>query len=413
MRQLPLTAVSPSRTILTVAELNQRIRGALERDLSDVWVTGEISTFRLAPSGHCYFNLKDEESQVAAVLFRSAAQGLPFRPADGMAVIVRGRISLYEVRGALQLYVDKMEPCGLGSLQLAVEQLKQRLAAEGLLDPARKRPLPYFPKTVGVVTALRGAAIHDILVTLRRRSPATRVLVRPALVQGRDAPDDIVAAIHDLAESGDIDVAIVGRGGGSLEDLWAFNDERVARAIAAAPFPIVSAVGHEIDFTVADLVADVRAPTPTAAAALVVPDQRELLQELDQLTGRLHGGVLRHLQRQHSRVAELQRRLRDPRATLKIVQQRVDELHERATRAIALQLERRRALISRYAESLHALSPLAVLQRGYAIARAESDGRVITRARDTRVGDRLRLTFLEGAVMARIEDIEDAKEPKS
>ncbi|MGH7786076.1 MAG: exodeoxyribonuclease VII large subunit, partial [Candidatus Binatia bacterium] len=267
----PLGAAQPL-PVLSVSDLNRLLKRSLETDYAEVWVGGEISNLRVPSSGHVYFCLKDARSQIAAVLFRSAARLVPFRPADGLDVIAHGRISLYEPRGDLQLYVDALEPRGVGAVQLALEQLKERLAAEGLFDAARKRPLPAWPRAVGVVTALSGAAIHDIVATLRARQPSVRVIVRPVRVQGQQAGADIVAALADLAAVPDVDVVIVGRGGGSLEDLWAFNEERVARAIAASPRPVVSAVGHEIDVTLADLAADCRAATPTAAAALVVPD---------------------------------------------------------------------------------------------------------------------------------------------
>src|SRR5262245_23849855 len=266
--------------VLSVSDLNRLLRVSLEKDYAEVWVAGEVSSLRTPSSGHLYFCLKDRRSQIAAVVFRSLQRTLPFRVRDGLEVIAHGRISLYEPRGDLQLIIDTLEPRGVGSLQLALEQLKQRLAAEGLFDPARKRPLPAWPRAVGVVTARSGAALRDIIITLRRRLPAVRVVVRAVRVQGRLAGADIVAALAELATVREVEVVIVGRGGGSAEDLWAFNEERVARAIAGSPVPVVSAVGHEIDVTLADLAADCRAATPTAAAALVVPDRAELRQRL-------------------------------------------------------------------------------------------------------------------------------------
>jgi len=324
-------------------------------------------------------------------------------PEDGMELIVRGRIGIYEARGDLQLYVDAMEPRGLGSLQLALEQLKKRLAAEGLFAEARKRPLPFLPRAVGIVTALTGAAIHDLLVVLRARLPGVRVIVRPVRVQGKEAPPEIVRAIADLNRVSAIDVLIVGRGGGSLEDLWAFNDERVARAIGASRVPVVSAVGHEIDITIADLVADCRAPTPTAAAAMVVPDARDLMQWLDKATVTLHAAARRHIQQRREHVTALARHLRDPRSVLKALQLRLDELSERAARSVTAQVRLARQQWRGGAERLQALSPLAVLERGYSIARRD-DGTVVRDAATLQTGDPLRLTFARGAARLRVED---------
>ena len=241
--------------VWTVSQLARRIQGVLAQDLDEVWVVGEVSNFRLAGSGHCYFTLKDGQAQIAAVLFRSAASKLRFRPTDGLEVIACGRIGLYESRGSLQLYVESLEPKGIGALRLQLEQLRDKLAAEGLLDPARKRPLPFLPRCVGLVTALGGAALQDMLTILRSRHPGLRVVVRPVRVQGLGAELEIAAGIRDVQALADLDVIIVGRGGGSIEDLWAFNDEGVARAIVASRVPVISAVGHEIDVTIADLVA--------------------------------------------------------------------------------------------------------------------------------------------------------------
>jgi len=400
--QLPL-GLSALTTLLTVSQLNQRVRDVLDTGLDECWVVGELSNFRVPPSGHFYFSLKDMRSQIAAVMFRSANQLLAFRPEDGMEVIVRGRVGVYEVRGDLQLYVEAMEPRGVGGLQLALEQLKKRLAAEGLFAETRKRSLPFLPRAVGIVTALNGAAIHDLLVVLRARMPSLRIVVRPVRVQGKEAPPDIVQAISEVCRVPEVDVLIVGRGGGSLEDLWAFNDERVARAIAASRVPVVSAVGHEIDVTIADLVADRRAPTPTAAAAMVVPDHRELVAWLERLTVGLRTGVLRQITRQRERLGTHARHLRDPRQVLKALQLRVDELSERALRAMTTRVRSARQQLRGGAERLQALSPLAVLERGYSIARA-ADGTVIRDADSLKIGDPLRLTFAHGAAAVRVED---------
>lgn len=403
--QLPFET-RPLAKLLTVSQLTRQVRTTLDSRLGSLWVAGEISNFRVPPSGHFYFSLKDASSQIAAVMFRSASQLLPFVPEDGMEVLVYGRVSVYEARGTLQLYVETMEPRGQGALQLAIEQLKQRLQAEGLFAEERKRPLPFLPRAVGIVTAATGAAIHDMLVTLRARMPGVPVIVRPSSVQGREAVADIVQAIADLNEFGKVDVILVGRGGGSLEDLRAFNDERVARAIAASRIPVVSAVGHEIDVTIADLVADRRAPTPTAAAAMAVPDRRELLAVLRRLYGSLTVSARRRLERCRERLDLGARRLRDPQQALKALQLRVDDLSERLARAVAANLRLARQHLRRNAERLDALSPLAVLSRGYAIARRADDGSVVRDAATLRAADRLRLTLARGAATVRVLGVE-------
>jgi len=297
-----------------------------------------------------------------------------------------------------------MEPRGVGSQQLALEQLKKKLAAEGLFAEARKRPLPFLPQGVGIVTALRGAAIHDLLVVLRARQPSVRVVVRPVRVQGKEAPADIVDAFADLHRLGGVEVIIVGRGGGSLEDLWAFNDERVARAIAASPVPVVSAVGHEIDVTIADLVADRRAPTPSAAAAMVVPDFADLTAWIVNTTVALHAALQRQLRRHREGLAAHARHLRDPRHVLKTLQVRIDELGERLLRATTGRLRLARGQLQGGADRLQALSPLAVLDRGYSIARRVDTGTVVRDAGTVAVGDDLRLTFARGSARVRVAD---------
>jgi len=289
--QLPLQKRPSRRAALTVTQLVRTVRETLELTLDEFWVTGEVSNARGAPSGHLYFTLKDERSAVNCVMFSSAYRRLRFKLADGMEVIVRGRVNVYEARGAMQFYAEEMEPRGLGALQLAFEQLKQRLEADGLFDPSRKHPLPFLPRTIGIVTALRAAAIRDILTVILARFPNLHLIIRPARVQGPGAAADIADAIEDLNRDGRAEVIIVGRGGGSLEDLWAFNEEIVARAIHRSAIPIVSAVGHEIDYTIADFTADVRAPTPTAAAQMVVPAMRELSQRLAETEATLKGAT--------------------------------------------------------------------------------------------------------------------------
>lgn len=392
--------------VLTVSQTNQLIRSTLDATLADCWVAGEISGFRRPVSGHYYFALKDARSQLPCVMFRMENRLLPFAPADGMQVIVHGRLSLYEARGALQLYVDRMEPEGVGAQQLALEQLKGRLAAEGLFAVTRKRALPFLPRAVGIATALRGAAIHDMLIILQNRFPSVRVVVRPVRVQGLDAAPDIVAAMRELASVPDVDVIIIGRGGGSTQDLWAFNDEGLARAICASPVPVVSAVGHEIDFTIADLVADVRAATPTAAAALVVPDRQALDSRLGQLNAGLIGAMQRNIAVDRRRLETCARHLRNPRQVLQALQQRVDELGDRATRVLQARLRYVAQHLRSAAGRLHALSPLAVLERGYCIAQ-NADGVAIRSAQTLHPGDRLELRLHQGRATVTVDTSEN------
>jgi exodeoxyribonuclease VII large subunit len=438
--------------VLTVTELAQRLRATLDAQFGVCWVAGEISNLKRATSGHVYFTLKDDECQIAAVMFRSAAQTLPFVPRDGMDVVVAARPGLYPARGNLQLYVDSMEPRGLGALRLAFEQLKERLAAEGLFSAERKRPLPPFPRAVGIVTALTGAAIHDMRTVLRRRWPAARVVVRPVRVQGREAAGEIAAAVADLGRAGGVDVLIVGRGGGSLEDLWAFNEEVVARAIVASPVPIVSAVGHEVDFTIADFVADARAPTPTAAATLVVPDRAEVEAGLARAERMLRMALARRVGGARDRLTDLGRRLGDPRRRVEDLALRIDDLgararralvrragwdrrelgtlaarleqagpvaqvrraadrvghlRERLERAMAARREGARAALGHAAGKLDVLSPLACLDRGYAIVRrGDQSGPVVRDAATLVAGDRVALTFARGHARATIDGTE-------
>lgn len=431
---------------LTVTQLATLVRDALATELGGVVVAGEISNLRPAGSGHVYFTLKDDRSQLRCVMFRSAAQLLVFTPADGQQVVVRGQIGLYPARGDLQLYVDQLEPLGRGALQLAFEQLKAKLAAEGLFDEARKRPLPFFPRHVGIATALGGAALHDILVTLRGRCPALHVVVRPVRVQGPGAADDIVRAIDDLNKHPALEVLIVGRGGGSLEDLWSFNEERVGRAIVASRLPIVAAVGHEVDFTIACLVADKRAATPTAAAELVVPRVVDLEARIGRCATALGDATLRYCARERRRVGTLAARVRDPRRYVRDVAERAAGLEARLQRALRghvasagtavetmarrLELQRpstrlaatartiddarrrleraahvavatARARVATAAGSLDVLSPLAVLDRGYSLTR-RPDGTVVRDAATLADGDAVELTFAVGRARARI-----------
>jgi exodeoxyribonuclease VII large subunit len=327
---------------LNVTQLVGMVRETLEANLDQCWVMGEISNARPAPSGHLYFTLKDAQSAINVVMFRSAAARMRFKVVDGTQVVVRGRVDLYEARGALQFYAEEMEPRGLGALQLAFEQLKERLGREGLFDEGRKRVLPFLPAAVGVVTALGGAALRDILTVALARCPNLHVIIRPARVQGAGAAAEIAQAIDDLNADARAQVMIVGRGGGSLEDLWAFNEEAVARAIHRSRIPVISAVGHEIDYTIADFVADVRAPTPTAAAQLVVPDFAALRRRLDETAATLNGAAVSALSDHRHAVAHLNTRLREPRAALRQARQRADEAAAALAATLAARLGDRR-----------------------------------------------------------------------
>ncbi len=406
--------LAPARRILTVSELNSAIRAVLDGEFRDVWVTGEISGLKLAASGHYYFTLKDRAAQVKCVAYRSAHRYWKFKPQDGLAVLARGRIDVYEVRGEYQLQVEMLEPQGLGALQLAFEQLKKKLAAEGLFAPERKRPLPRFPRRIGIVTSPRGAAIGDMVQILSRRFPGLHIRLFPALVQGEGSVEEVCRGIEWFSRSPWADLVIVGRGGGSLEDLWTFNTESVARAIAACSVPVVSAVGHETDVTIADFVADLRAPTPSAAAEMVVQTREELLeriaaaraksvqalryrfamlekrlrqQGIERALSLLHRRVGRGLQRideqdygMRARLRQsldgrerarraLQQRLQrfDLRPRLALGRRRMETARAAALETMRMRLARRRGRLDQLAAHLSQLSPLRILERGYAI----------------------------------------------
>ncbi len=402
---LPLFAAE-SRKFLTISELNELIKGALEKRFDALWVAGEISNFKAAPSGHCYFTLKDDKSQMSAVMFRRQGSLLRFTPENGMAVLCFGRVSIYTVRGDLQFYVDDMEPQGQGALALAFEQLKKKLAAEGLFAPERKRELPFLPRAIGIVTSDKGAALHDMLRIIRDRYPDRRVVIRPVKVQGDGAAREIAEAIADLNLLGTIDVMIVGRGGGSLEDLWAFNEEVVARAIYHSDVPVVSAVGHEIDFTIADFVADRRAPTPTAAAEMILPRRADLAEQLLTLDEQLVKNLEFHLSMLREAVAGLAKRLADPGRKLRENQQRLDELSVDLLRRFQEKLRRFKDRLAQGAGRLGALSPLAVLDRGYSITHKLPEERIVKDAASLQIGDRVRVTFAQGKALCRVEEKE-------
>ncbi len=391
----------------TVTELNEYIKGRLESDarLSRIFVRGEISNFTRHSSGHLYFSIKDEGGQIRAVMFRSAAASLTFVPEDGMKVLVTGSVSLYVKGGSYQIYVTSLRPDGLGALYLAYERLKRKLEEEGLFAEERKRPLPPFPKNIGVITSPTGAAVRDILHITGRRYPLADILLYPALVQGEGAPRSLLAGLQYFAGT-DADVVIIGRGGGSIEDLWAFNNEAVARQIACMPMPVISAVGHETDFTICDFVADLRAPTPSAAAELAVPDIRELMLSLDATASRASAALLSLAKRKKERLASLGERLRllaDGRL-LDGRRQTLFHLSEKIKTAARMDFERKRAELSARAEKLEALSPLRVLRRGYCVA--ESEGGVLTSVDGAAIGAHLHLTLSDGKISAVVQEKE-------
>ena len=400
---LPLFAAA-TRKFLSVTELNELIKGTLESRLDALWVQGEISNFRVPPSGHYYFTLKDDKSQICAVMFRRQGMALRFTPENGMAVLCFGKVSLYSARGDLQLYVDDMEPQGQGALYLAFEQLKKKLAAEGLFAPERKKALPFLPATIGIVSSDRGAALHDMLRIIRDRYADRRVVIRPVRVQGEGAAKEIAEAIADLNCFAGVEAIIVGRGGGSLEDLWAFNEEIVARAIYASKIPIVSAVGHEIDFTIADFVADHRAPTPTAAAEFILPRKRDLLEQIQVLELQLLKEMEFKLETAKENLNALLKRLTDPGRKLRENQQRLDELSIDLLRRFQECVRQSKNSLMELAGRLSALSPLAVLERGYAIAHKLPGERIVKSAAALQAGDLIRITFAEGQSFCRVEE---------
>jgi len=439
-----------TKSVMTVSELTALVRASLEADFAEVWLEGEISNLRAPGSGHLYCTLKDQTSQIRAVIFRSAAVRLRFGLEEGLHVVVRGRLSVYEPRGEYQIILDHLEPKGRGALQLAFEQLKRRLEAEGLFDQERKQPLPEFPRTIGIVTSPTGAAIQDLLTVLYRRCPVLRVILAPVQVQGEGSAAQIADAIQALNQLGDVDVIIVGRGGGSLEDLWSFNEEAVVRAIAASRVPIVSAVGHETDITLADFVADVRAPTPSAAAEMVVPVLEEIVERLGMLTirceqamsarcveqrqrldlylahlGNIRFTILQETQRVDSAVVSMKEALRaqlkqamvrlqdwthalmgsSPAFNVRRDLAMVPQLRARLISAVNYDLQRKSNQTHATLSRLNGLSPLAVLERGYGILETMPGGRIIRNAGEVSVGDKIVARLARGMIRCRVEEL--------
>lgn len=400
------------REALTVSELNARIKGLIESDpaLGSVCVRGELSNYKTYPSGHHYFTLKDAESSLRCVMFRSAASKLRFRPESGMGVTVCGRVSVYPRDGAYQLYCEELIPEGAGDLQLAYEQLKERLRREGLFDPAHKKPIPRYPERIAVITSSAGAAVHDIIRVLRKRWPVAKVLLLPVRVQGVEAPPEIVGAIRYANRHRLADLIITGRGGGSIEDLWAFNDERVARAIYESELPVISAVGHEPDVTIADFVADLRAATPSNAAELAVPDMSELREALSAARARLDQAVNRRLSERRKGLEELASRrvMQSPTGFIDQRRLELDSIRLRLDAAATARLGRERQEFSRLAAKLDALSPLKVLGRGYSIA-LDAGGRAVKDAGRLSPGERLELRFSKGSASCLVESVNGGK----
>jgi exodeoxyribonuclease VII large subunit len=433
------------RRVVTVSELTSAIRGTLESSFGDIWVEGEISNCKIWNTGHMYFTLKDGGAQIRAVMYRSAVRYLKFTPDDGLHVIARGRLAVYEPKGEYQLLCDHVQPHGLGARQLAFEQLKKKLQAEGLFDPARKRPLPALPAKIGIVTSLDGAAVRDIVKVITRRHPCVHLVIRPTRVQGESAAAEIAEALRSIVRVPGVDVVIVGRGGGSAEDLVPFNQEPVARAIAASPVPIVTGVGHEVDFTIADFVADVRAPTPSAAAEIVVAAKDEFSARIDRQARRLRASVAGHIERGRSRVhlltsrrglasvparlamrgrhaAELTHQLlragtgavarrerdflalrqrleaRDLRRRLAGFRGRLETVSGRLDAAVRRRQDGAHARLTARVARLESLSPLAVLGRGYAVCWNDDRTAIVRSARSMRPGDRVHVTLLEGSL---------------
>jgi exodeoxyribonuclease VII large subunit len=441
-----MSMIPEAEHILSVSELTRQVKSRLELSFQGIWLTGEISNFRMPQSGHFYFTLKDESAQIRAVMFRFASRSIKFRPEDGQSVTVYGSLGVYEPRGEYQIIIEYMEARGVGNLLLAFEQLKQKLAAEGLFDPKHKKPRPFLPRRIGLITSPTGAALRDILTILGRRFPTIAILILPVAVQGEKAAPEIAAAIRQAQRIDDLDLLIVGRGGGSIEDLWPFNEEIVARAIFASRIPLISAVGHETDFSIADFVADLRAPTPSAAAELAVPVKADLQASLTLLRHHLAQAMQSRIQLMAQHLSHL--RLPDPRRAIGSTQQHLDDLFERLIRAMTRNLQqseqslsmRRARLVARHprqslgqqrlkleelrqrlikaghdhlrrqgqaltgqTQKLQALSPLAVLERGYAIAMTSPDGRIVKAADMAPPGTTMEIRLHQGRLICNVQ----------
>ncbi len=391
----------------TVSEVNRRIRGHIENSFFDVWVRGEVSTFRKPVSGHAYFVVKDNTSQLKAVMFKGQLAKLKFQLKEGMEVLLHGSVSVYEARGEYQIVCDTAEPVGVGALQLAFEQLKAKLNAEGLFDPKHKKALPSLPKRIGIVTSATGAAVKDILKVLSRRYPDRKVIIFPASVQGDKAAPEIVAAIKKAERwntenpTDKVDVLIVGRGGGSMEDLWPFNEEIVARALYACPIPTISAVGHEIDFTISDFVCDLRAPTPSAAAEVVVPKKEELVRMVGYHQTRLNGLMTKKLEQLRLHLGHLTSRLLDPRQRIRQMQANFNTLMVKLTIAMQSSLRLKRQRLESRIQMLDSLSPLQVIGRGFSLT-MKTDGSIIRSVKSVKKGEKLTTRLADGILHSEV-----------
>ena len=401
-----------AQNVLSITQLNEYIRGKMDTDplLTQVAVRGEISNYKLYPSGHHYFTLKDEGSALRCVLFKGNAARLRFRPENGMKIIAMGKVSVYPRDGAYQLYCTGLTMDGVGDLYAAFEQLKKKLAAQGLFDPAHKKPIPKYPGTIGIITSSAGAAVHDMLRILRKRYPLSKVRLLPVRVQGVEAPGEIAAAIGYANHYRLADLLIVGRGGGSIEDLWAFNDERVAYAIYHSEIPVISAVGHEPDVTISDYVADLRAATPSNAAELAVPDQDALRQNLDAMSNAMVSSLSRQVKaaRQHLKVLSASQALRSPTGYLEQRSQSVELLKNRLVAAQNQNITRARQRFIAQISKLEAMSPLKVLTRGYSMAQTQR-GEVVRSINQVELGERIRIRLSDGTISATVMNKEEGK----
>ncbi|MDP6357655.1 MAG: exodeoxyribonuclease VII large subunit [Planctomycetota bacterium] len=396
--------------VYTVSEITHEVKAAIERAIPQIWLKGEVSSVKTSQAGHIYFNLKDRYAQLNAVIWRSTASRLRFQIENGLELLVNGRLDVYPPQGSYQIIIDQAQPRGVGDLQVAFEQMKEKLGKAGLFDEFHKQNLPPLPTRIGVVTSPTGAAIRDILTVLERRFPAVEILLNPAQVQGHGASHQIANAIRQLNAMGGIDLLIVGRGGGSMEDLWAFNEEVLAWAIYESDIPVVSAVGHETDITIADLVADHRAPTPTAAAEIAVPDRTEILQRLEDFQGVFRRALQNRLDVDRLRLKACSESyaMRQPVELVRQKQQRLDELIERLGLRMRERVTHARDELHRLAGMLDTLSPLRVMQRGYSVARRQ-DGTVIQQTEDTAPGELMETILSKGRIKSRVESLENAE----
>jgi len=392
---------------ITISRLNAYIKGKLDTDefLQRIFIKGEISNFKLHTRGHLYFTLKDETSRISAVMFAGSAAKLTFTPIDGMNVLIEGRISVYEATGNYQVYVDKMSEDGVGNLYLEYEKLKKKLEAEGLFKQEFKKPIPRYPETIGIITASTGAAVKDIISTIKRRYPIAKTILLPTLVQGDGAKEGIVRAINKAQEY-NLDVIICGRGGGSIEDLWAFNEEIVARAISNSKIPIISAVGHEVDFTIADFVADLRAPTPTGAAEMAVPDLSEIITSIDSLKVRLQENIKNRLSSLSERFKTLEGSfiLKNPLAMYEVKEQKLDGLIDTINNIVKEKIVKSEHNYEILVNKLQLLNPLSILEKGYSVV--EKDGKIIKDAKQLKDDDEIRIKLFKGEIKAKVKDKE-------